>query len=196
MRKTLVLAGMAMLALAGCGKKAGPPTLFTWEDYRDAPFLAEYAKAFNETPGTVIFADEDEAFAKMQRGFKPDVMGPCYYEFPRWKEADLLQPIDTAKLKNWNKLSPTLRHLPGIDAGGTSMARLVLPHALGNAPICKRSRRQGSPRRRSTYARRANLPFVPACWQCAKPNIFSPGAHCRRIPTRRSRSYCLAGNGR
>ena len=101
MHKSLLLLGVAALALAGCGKgaKVGPPTLFQWEDYVDAPFLAEYVKAYGEKPSTVIFPDEDEAFAKMKTGFRPDVMGPCYYEFPRWQEAGLLQPIDTGKLK-------------------------------------------------------------------------------------------------
>jgi hypothetical protein len=82
------------------------PTLFQWEEYVDPSFLAEYRQIFREAPKTAIFADEDEAFAKMRAGFKPDVMGPCYYEFPRWQEAQLLQPIDTTKLKNWSKISP------------------------------------------------------------------------------------------
>ena len=46
--------------------------------------------AINEKPGTSIFADEDEAFAKMRAGYKPDVMGPCLYSLPRWKAAGLL----------------------------------------------------------------------------------------------------------
>src|SRR6201999_2891799 len=100
-------------------------------------FLAEYVKAYNEKPNTVLFADEDEAFAKMKGGFKPDVMGPCYYEFPRWKEAGLIQPIDTSKLKNWNKLSPTLRHLPGIDAGDGKV--WFVPHYWGNTSITIRT---------------------------------------------------------
>src|SRR5882757_10815042 len=82
------------------------PTLFQWEEYVDPSFLAEYRQSFRETPKTSIFADEDEAFAKMRAGFKADVMGPCYYEFPRWQEAQLLRPIDTSKLKNWNSISP------------------------------------------------------------------------------------------
>src|SRR5258706_16023920 len=96
---------------------ADTPTLFQWEEYVDASFLAEYRQSFRETPKTSIFADEDEAFAKMRAGFKPDVMGPCYYEFPRWQEAQLLRTIDTTKLKNWNKISPAVRNLPGISAG-------------------------------------------------------------------------------
>jgi len=106
---------------------ADTPTLFQWEEYVDPSFLAEYRQTFHETPKTAIFADEDEAFAKIRAGFKPDVMGPCYYEFPRWKEAKLLQPIDTTKLKNWNKISPTLRNLPGISAGPGKV--WFVPHA-------------------------------------------------------------------
>jgi spermidine/putrescine transport system substrate-binding protein len=64
-------------------------------------------------------------------------MGPCLYEFPRWKEAGLLQPIDTAKLKNWNKISATLRKLPGISAGGTKV--WFVPHYWGNTSVTFRT---------------------------------------------------------
>ena len=64
-------------------------------------------------------------------------MGPCYYEFPRWKEAGLLQPIDTTKLKNWNKISPTLRNLPGISAGPGKV--WFVPHYWGNTSITFRT---------------------------------------------------------
>src|SRR5215831_11156883 len=106
-----VLAGLALGAavlFSGSGSSESAPTLFEWEDYAKAPFLSEYERTYNEKPKTSIFADEDEAFAKLRAGFKPDVMGPCYYEFPRWQEANLLEPIDTSKLKNWEKLSPSL----------------------------------------------------------------------------------------
>src|SRR5262252_3256660 len=113
------------------------PVLFQWEDYVDPPFLAEYRQTWREAPKTSIYADEDEAFAKMRAGFKPDVMGPCYYEFPRWQEAGLLQPIDTAKLKNWNKISPTLRNLPGISAGPNKV--WFVPHYWGNTSVTFRT---------------------------------------------------------
>ncbi|HEX2593115.1 MAG TPA: extracellular solute-binding protein [Rhizomicrobium sp.] len=131
-----------LLFLAGCEQKktaeaAKPPTLFQFEDYMDPPFLAEYKKKYNETPAVAIYADEDEAFAKMRAGYKPDVMGPCFYEFPRWKEAGLIQPIDTAKLKNWNKVSETLRNLPGISAGGSKV--WFVPQYWGNTSITFRT---------------------------------------------------------
>src|SRR5215471_12839308 len=87
-----------LMSATGPARASGPVTLFQWEDYMDPPFLAQYKKQFHEDPNVAIFADEDEAFAKMRAGYKPDVMGPCYYEFPRWKEAGILAPIDTTKL--------------------------------------------------------------------------------------------------
>jgi spermidine/putrescine transport system substrate-binding protein len=132
----------AILFLAGCDQQqkqeaAKPPTLFEFEDYMDPPFLAEYKKQYNETPAVAIYADEDEAFAKMRAGYKPDVMGPCFYEFPRWQEAGLIQPIDTSKLKNWNKISPTLRNMPGIDAGNGKV--WFVPQYWGNTSITYRT---------------------------------------------------------
>ena len=59
------------------------PLLFTWENWADPPFLAEYKAKYGVEPRTAIWADEDEAFAKMRTGYKPDVMAPCSYEFGR-----------------------------------------------------------------------------------------------------------------
>jgi len=117
--------------------QGGVPTLFQWESYMDSPFLAEYQAKYGEEPNVSIFADEDEAFAKMQAGFKPDVMGPCYYEFPRWQEAGLIQPIDTAKLANWKKIPESLRTLPGMDAGDGKV--WFVPHYWGNTSITYRT---------------------------------------------------------
>ena len=140
----LVVAGGAYLYISQRGADtiagnapSGPPVLFQWESYMDPPFLAEYVAARDETPEVAIFADEDEAFAKMRAGYKPDVMGPCYYEYPRWQEAGLLQPIDTSKLKNWNKISPKLRELPGINAGPNEV--WFVPHYWGTTSITYRT---------------------------------------------------------
>jgi len=115
----------------------GQLVLFQWEDYMNPPFLHAYERTYKQPPSITIFADEDEAFAKMRAGFTPDVMGPCYYEFPRWQEAGLLEPIDTTKLKNWNRISPTLRDLPGLSAGANKV--WFVPHYWGNTSITFRT---------------------------------------------------------
>lgn len=88
-------------------------TLFTFESLGDDPVVQLYTETYGEKPNIKIFADEDEAFASMRAGYKPDVMGPCSYEFERWREADLLQPIDVTKLAYWNKIAPSLKAIPG-----------------------------------------------------------------------------------
>jgi spermidine/putrescine transport system substrate-binding protein len=125
------------ILFAGPALAGGAVTLFQWEDYMDPPFLAQYQAQYRERPNIAIFADEDSAFAKMRAGYKPDVMGPCYYEFPRWQEAGLLEPIDTSKLRNWNKISPTLRSLPGISAGAGKV--WFVPHYWGNTSVTFRT---------------------------------------------------------
>jgi len=90
------------------------PLLFTWENWADPPFLAEYKEKYGVEPRTAIWADEDEAFAKMRTGYKPDVMAPCSYEFGRWQEAGLLQPIDVTKLKYWKDIPDVLKKIPGM----------------------------------------------------------------------------------
>ncbi|HEX4176835.1 MAG TPA: extracellular solute-binding protein [Rhizomicrobium sp.] len=115
----------------------GPVTLFQWQDFMEPPFLADYEKAYGEKPAITIFADEDEAFSKMRAGFKPDVMGPCYYSLPRWKAAGLLAPIDTSRLRNWNKISPALRNLPGMSAGPGKV--WFVPHYWGNTSLTIRA---------------------------------------------------------
>ena len=141
--KVMIAAGaMAIGALTACGQFGettanDTPVLFQWQDYVEEPFLAEYKAVFGEEPQTAIFADEDEAFAKMRAGYKPDVMGPCAYEFPRWQEAGLIQPIDTSKLKNWTKIAPALRALPDIDAGDGKV--WFVPHYWGNTSITYRT---------------------------------------------------------
>src|SRR5580692_502787 len=127
---------LCAILFAGCAL-AAPATLFQWEDYMDPPFLAQYKAQFHEAPNIAIFADEDSAFAKMRAGYRPDVMGPCYYEFPRWKEAGLLEPIDTARLKNWTRISPSLRNLPGISAGPGKV--WFVPHYWGNTSVTFRT---------------------------------------------------------
>ncbi len=113
--RTLLMAGaFGLLAAAGpASADDGEITLFTFESLSNDPLLAGYVAQYGAKPNTAIFADEDEAFAKMRAGYAPDVMGPCSYEFGRWQEAGLLQPIDVTKLKSWPDIAPVLKKIPG-----------------------------------------------------------------------------------
>ena len=93
------------------------PTVFTWEGW-DVPELHQpYLAKHGESPNIAIFGDEEEAFAKMRAGFKVDLTQPCTYKVPIWKDAGILDPIDTSRLSNWDDLIPSLKTIPGTFEG-------------------------------------------------------------------------------
>ncbi|TIX08351.1 MAG: polyamine ABC transporter substrate-binding protein, partial [Mesorhizobium sp.] len=49
---------------------------------------------------------EDEAFEKVRSGFKADLGHPCSQSVVKWREAGLLQPLDTSKIMGWKDLNP------------------------------------------------------------------------------------------
>ena len=89
------------------------PTVFTWEGW-DVPELHQpYLAKHGESPNMAIFGDEEEAFAKMRAGFKVDLTQPCTYKVPIWKDAGILDPIDTSRLSTWDDIIPSLKTIPG-----------------------------------------------------------------------------------
>ena len=124
-------------AAAPAASSDNEPLLFTWENWADPPFLAEYKEKYGVEPRTAIWADEDEACAKMRTGYKPDVMAPCSYEFGRWQEAGLIQPIDVTKLKYWKDIPDALKKVPGMMKSETEA--WFIPQYWANTSITYRT---------------------------------------------------------
>lgn len=94
------------------------PVIFTWEGYEVPELHPHYKKKYGEIPNFTLFGDEEEAFAKIQAGFKPDITMPCSYKIPTWRDAGIIQPIDTSRLSNWKDIIPTLKNIEGIVVNG------------------------------------------------------------------------------
>jgi spermidine/putrescine transport system substrate-binding protein len=118
----------AVLLLAACGGSPensatkGELRTFTYEDTVDSEILDPFKK---ENPDldlrTATFESLDEAAAKLKSGFSTDIVEVCLDEAKPLLEDDLLAPIDTSRLSNWNALSPTFR-----DAGGVTVDNHVI----------------------------------------------------------------------
>ena len=80
--------------------------IFDWSGYEDPAFHPGYVAKYGESPTFTFFGDEDEAFQKMRSGFKTDLAHPCSQSVVKWREAGLLQPLDTSKIEGWNDLEP------------------------------------------------------------------------------------------
>lgn len=89
-------------------------TIFDWAGYEDPSFHPKYVEKNGDSPTFAFFGDEDEAFEKLRSGFKADLGHPCSQSVEKWREADLLQPLDTSKIAGWNDLLPGLMSMKNL----------------------------------------------------------------------------------
>jgi len=109
---------------------------FTWSGYDDPAFFPGYVTKHGAMPDAPIFADEEEAFLKMRGGTIVDVAHPCNNSIPRWREAGLLQPIDTSRLSNWPDVFDELKTFEGTQDGDK---QYFVPVDWGNTSIIYRT---------------------------------------------------------
>jgi spermidine/putrescine-binding protein len=118
----------------------GPIEIFTWAGYDDtegdgAPWMwSQYQESeYNaDSPLKFVFLEDDgQALSKVASGYSPDISHPCIAYTVQWKEAGLIQPLDTSLLPDWDGVPESLKapglidgayyHLP-FDVGFTSIA--------------------------------------------------------------------------
>jgi spermidine/putrescine transport system substrate-binding protein len=110
-------AAAAFPSSAAAAEDAGPLKLLEWEGYE----LPDFHQGFEETYGDVKLqyqyaAAGSEFFSKVQAGgVEVDVVHPCSNWVQDWKDADLIAPIDTSRLENWDSLNPQLREMGEVD---------------------------------------------------------------------------------
>ena len=135
-RLTTAVLGAALWGLPLAASADPTVTVFDWSGYEDPAFHQVFIDKHGASPNFTFFADEEEAFQKLRAGFKADVAHPCSQSVPRWREAGLLEPIDPARIPNWDKLNPQLRDLPGFVADGKPW---WVPFEWGNTGLTYRT---------------------------------------------------------
>jgi spermidine/putrescine transport system substrate-binding protein len=98
------IAGLAAPAFA-----ADPEFLvFDWAGWENPDLMAGYTAKNGDMPTYSFFADDDEAFQKVSSGFKVDVAHPCSQMIPKYREAGLIEPWDTAKITEFANIAPRM----------------------------------------------------------------------------------------
>jgi len=105
------------LLLVACGGQAkGPLVVLEWSGYEQPEFWRQFAEKHPDVKVEyTFFAEDSEAYAKLQSGFVADVVHPHIGWLELYVDNDLLQPIDTSKLSNWPKVMPELARLGQVD---------------------------------------------------------------------------------
>jgi spermidine/putrescine transport system substrate-binding protein len=133
----MAAAGVGMVALTKRMRSARADDAliyFTWTGYDVPGFFPAYAEKHGN-PEMPIFAEETEAFTKLRGGFVVDVAHPCSARTTRWREANLIQPMDPAKLSHWSDIFPTLQTINNANAEGKQW---FAPVDWGNTSIVYR----------------------------------------------------------
>jgi len=105
--------------------------------FAEDPLFAGYMAEHNgERPDVTLWADEEEAFIKLRSGFHPDLTYCGTYSVARWRDGDVLQPIDTSRLNNWSDLFESLRDVTDAVEGGQQW---LCPVGWGTTSVLYRS---------------------------------------------------------
>lgn len=113
----IVAVTMPLVPKAARAAAADHPNVFTWEGWDAEEHHMQYKEKYGEFPNFSIFGDEEEAFAKMMAGAQFDVTHPCSYKVEIWRDAGILQPVDTSLLTHWDDVIPSLKQIPGMNVG-------------------------------------------------------------------------------
>ncbi|TIX37560.1 MAG: extracellular solute-binding protein [Mesorhizobium sp.] len=116
----------------------GDLIVFDWSGYEDPLLHSGYAAKYGAEPTFSFFGDEDEAFEKMRAGFKADIAHPCSQSVVKWREAGLLQPLDTSRIAGWKDLNPGIMAMKDLATTADGKA-WFMPFDWGNTSLLYRT---------------------------------------------------------
>lgn len=132
----LTTATMPLASKTALANDGGEAIYYTWPGYDLPELLGSYVDTNGVMPNLPIFGDVEEAFTKIRAGFKVDVTHPCSFDIPRWRDAGVIQAIDTSKLSNWSDVIPKLTTLEGSQHNG---GQWFVPFDWGQTSITYRT---------------------------------------------------------
>lgn len=119
LRNTACIVASAIAVSASAAMAADAELIvFDWAGYEDPEFYTAFTAKHGDAPTFAFFGDEEEAFQKLRSGFKADAVHPCSQSVPKWIEAGLLAPLDTARIDRWDELNTSFRDIPAFSKDG------------------------------------------------------------------------------
>ena len=129
-----VAAGAALAAPAIVRAADRELRILTWEGYADPEWLDKFKSDTGATVNVVYSGSADEMFAKMQgsQGADFDLVSFDTSLFPRYVDANLIQPFDMAEIPNFKNLAPEFASVQAVMRGDE---RYGMPFAWGSLPL-------------------------------------------------------------
>lgn len=113
-RITKLLACTAASLSVTTAAQAGDSELliFDWAGFENQALIEPYVAKHGQMPTYTFFGDDDEAFTKMQSGFKADVAHPCSQMVGKYRDAGLIEPWDVSRIPNFAEIAPRFLDSP------------------------------------------------------------------------------------
>lgn len=143
LKLSTVFVGGAVLGgtgfLAGCGgddedgaqtpgprksieEEPGNLQVFTWRGFEDEALWQPYKEKFSGKPPTFSFIEaDDQAFARVRAGFKPDLAQPSVGHAQDYLNIETIQSWDTSLIQNFGDMRPELLEYGQIDGNQYSL---------------------------------------------------------------------------
>ena len=105
-----------------------------WQGYDDPVTFDDFAKNKGITLNTTYIGNNDEIITKLRSGGlgQIDIVTPYMGYIPLLAKLDLIQPIDTSRVPNLDKIMPLFRNDPNVNPGGTLHS---VPFTWGSGPM-------------------------------------------------------------
>jgi spermidine/putrescine transport system substrate-binding protein len=105
-----------------------------WQGYDDPVIFDDFAKNKGITLNTTYIGNNDEIITKLRSGGlgQIDIVTPYMGYIPLLAKLDLIQPIDTSRVPNLEKIMPLFRNDPNVNPGGTLHS---VPFTWGSGPM-------------------------------------------------------------
>jgi len=101
------------------GPLSGSLRMFATQDEFVPAVLDPFKKANpNLDVETATYSSSDEAVTKLQAGFQADVVNVCVRDTQRLADLNLIQPIDTSRITDWNTILPAFKNFNGVRVNG------------------------------------------------------------------------------
>lgn len=136
--KSLATLGVAYSVMPLAPRKAyaaGEVHYHTWSGYDAPELMKSYTDKYGGMPEVSHIATEEESFTKMKTGWSPDLIHPGNYNVRRFKDAGLIKPIDTSRLKNFEDIIESVRTDGSCVYDGQ---QYMVPTEYGNSSIIYR----------------------------------------------------------
>ena len=129
-----VLLFVVPLLLASCQKKEPTLSLLVWEGYADPSFVHAFEQSHHCKVTASYMGSSDDLVAKLRGGSASnyDAISPSSDVATSIVQAGLAEPLDLSKLPAYSQLSPKLRDLQLVKAGGHTFG---VPFMWGPNPL-------------------------------------------------------------